>query len=38
MQPHDPLSRRNFIGTTSLLAGGLIAPSSLLPMQEDAGE
>lgn len=25
MQPHDPLSRRNFIGTTSLLAGGLIA-------------
>lgn len=25
MQPHDPLSRRNFMTTTSLLAGGLIA-------------
>ena len=39
MQPHDPLSRRNFIGTTSLLAGGLIAsPAAATDVEPLASE
>lgn len=34
MQPRDPLSRRNFMTTTSLLAGGLIASTAVATEDE----
>lgn len=41
MQPHEPLSRRNFVTTTSLLAGGLLATSAAateeVPLALDGG-
>jgi perosamine synthetase len=34
MQPHEPLSRRNFVTTTSLLAGGLLASTAAATEKE----